>query len=93
LCNGKVIVVRNVTEVNVVSNIIYGSAGPYKSFGEWHNGGWFVIDASKPSSAAIVDERAFRDTLSAVGVTNLTLRPVAPLVKQFMFEGTLPFGR
>jgi hypothetical protein len=94
LCNGKVIIVKNVTALNVSSNLIFGTCGGYIApTGELREGGWFVVDVENPARAPALDRNRFERMLSASGVTNLTLRPVGPLIEEFMFKGTLPFGK
>jgi len=90
LCNGKVVLVENVTGINVSSNLIYGSFGMSVSFGETNNGGWFVVEGTNKLSTG--DRNVFRTKLEACGITNQLLLPASTLITQFMHQGVLPFG-
>jgi hypothetical protein len=102
LCKGSDVIVENVKAVNIYSNIIYGSRGPWIAFDRTNRSGWFLVEMTQTNDIfsmmedeknRIKDEAAFRQLLAQYGVTNLVLRPVEPLVKEFMYKGTLPFGR
>lgn len=93
LCNGRVVVVENVTAVNVQSNLVFGTYGAAKAFGESRPGGWFVVDASTRTNHSAPTETQFRQALAANGITNQVLRPIKPLIKEFMHKGELPFGQ
>ncbi|MCO5053794.1 MAG: hypothetical protein M9920_16065 [Verrucomicrobiae bacterium] len=93
LCNGRVVVVENVTAVNVHSNLIFGTYGSTEAFGKVHLGGWFIVEVSSHTNLPAAGEAEFVRTLAANGVTNQVLRSIKPLIKEFMHNGTLPFGR
>jgi hypothetical protein len=91
LCEGIIVVVENVEAINVHSNLIFGKYGETVTFGTTNRAGYFFIDASAKTNCRAIDEASFQKLLNFHGMTNKTLAPVRPLIKEFMFNGTLSF--
>lgn len=92
-CKGRVVLVENVSAINVQSNFIFGRFSGGLIFGSRRDAGWFAVNVLTESNNFFGNESGLSQFLYGAGITNSAVGEVQPAMKKFMFSGELAFPR